>query len=39
MTDVHTFGAAGDGQTDDTAAIEHALQDGEGTLDFAAATI
>lgn len=35
MTDVHTFGAAGDGQTDDTAAIEHALQDGEGTLDFA----
>lgn len=35
MTDVHTFGAAGDGRTDDTAAIDHALNDGEGTLDFA----
>lgn len=34
MTDVHHFGATGDGKTDDTAAIEHALKDGEGTLDF-----
>ena len=34
MSDVRTFGAAGDGLTDDTEAIIHALKDGEGTLDF-----
>jgi hypothetical protein len=34
MSDVRTFGAAGDGKTDDTEAIIHALKDGEGTLDF-----
>jgi hypothetical protein len=34
MSDVRTFGAVGDGRTDDTEAIEHALQDGEGTLEF-----
>ncbi|MCE9605413.1 MAG: right-handed parallel beta-helix repeat-containing protein [Planctomycetia bacterium] len=34
MSDVRMFGAAGDGRTDDTEAIEHALKDGEGTVDF-----
>lgn len=34
MSDVREFGAVGDGVTDDTAAIEHALKDGEGTLVF-----
>jgi len=35
MTNVRDFGAMGDGTTDDTAAIEHALQDGgDGTLEF-----
>jgi len=34
MSDVRTFGAAGDGKTDDTDAIIHALKDGEGTIDF-----
>jgi len=34
MSDVRTFGAAGDGTTDDTDAIIHALKDGEGTIDF-----
>jgi hypothetical protein len=32
MSDAYLFGAAGDGTTDDTAAIEHALKDGDGTL-------
>lgn len=34
MSDVRDFGAAGDGQTDDTQAITHALKDGDGTLQF-----
>lgn len=35
MTNVRDFGAMGDGQSDDTAAIEHALQDGgDGLLEF-----
>lgn len=34
MSDVREFGAAGDGKTDDTAAIKHAVQDGDGVLYF-----
>lgn len=34
MSDVRDFGATGNGETDDTAAIEHALQAGEGVLRF-----
>lgn len=34
MSNVRTFGAVGDGKTDDTAAIRHALIDGDGTLEF-----
>ena len=34
MTSVRDFGAVGDGRTDDTAAIEHALHNGEGSLVF-----
>jgi hypothetical protein len=34
MSDVRDFGAVGDGQTDDTDAIRHALKDGDGTLHF-----
>jgi hypothetical protein len=34
MSNVRQFGAAGDGQMDDTAAIEHALREGDGILDF-----
>lgn len=34
MSDVRNFGAAGDGQTDDTEALLHALHDGEGALEF-----
>ena len=34
MSDVREFGAAGDGQTDDTQAVVHALKDGDGTLHF-----
>jgi hypothetical protein len=34
MSDVRSFGAVGDGQADDTAAIEHALRDGEGDVEF-----
>lgn len=33
MSSVRDFGAAGDGR-DDTAAIEHALRDGDGILEF-----
>jgi hypothetical protein len=35
MSNVRDFGAKGDGKTDDTRAIEHALKDGEGPLLFA----
>ena len=34
MSNVRNFGAAGDGRADDTAAILHALQKGDGTLEF-----
>lgn len=34
MSNVKNFGAAGDGQTDDTGAIEHAINDGDGLLEF-----
>ncbi len=34
MSDVRTFGAVGDGTADDTTAIEHALKDGEGVVEF-----
>ncbi|MSR58760.1 MAG: hypothetical protein EXS05_14090 [Planctomycetaceae bacterium] len=34
MSNVRDFGAAGDGEQDDTAAIEHALHDGDGVLEF-----
>ena len=32
MANVYGFGAAGDGQTDETAALQHALDDGDGIL-------
>jgi hypothetical protein len=34
MTTVRDFGARGDGKTDDTAALSHAVQSGAGTLVF-----
>lgn len=34
MSNVRQFGAAGDGKQDDTDAIEHALRDGDGLLEF-----
>jgi len=34
MANVRHFGARGDGQTDDTAALGHALQSGDGLLEF-----
>ena len=34
MSNVRDFGAAGDGQADDTEAIQHALQAGDGVLEF-----
>jgi hypothetical protein len=34
MSNVRDFGAAGDGMIDDTEAIQHALTDGDGTLEF-----
>lgn len=34
MSNVRDFGAAGDGQIDDTAAIRHALDQGDGVLEF-----
>ena len=34
MSDVRQFGATGDGRSDDTAAIRHAINDGDGLLEF-----
>ena len=34
MSNVRDFGAAGDGEIDDTQAIQHALREGEGLLRF-----
>lgn len=34
MSNVQNFGATGDGQTDSTDAIQHAINDGDGTLEF-----
>jgi len=34
MSSVHDFGAAGDGQRDDTQAIQHAVNEGEGLVEF-----
>ena len=34
MANVYHFGAVGDGQSDDTAALQHALEAGEGVLDL-----
>lgn len=34
MSNVREFGAAGDGRRDDTAAILHAVHDGDGSLEF-----
>ena len=34
MSNVRNFGATGDGKTDDSEAIEHALKDGTGVLEF-----
>ena len=38
MSNVRNFGAAGDGQTDDTEAIRHAVQHGDGVLEFSTGT-
>ncbi len=38
MANVTGFGAKGDGKTDDTAAIEHAIEKGDGLLEFPSGT-
>ena len=38
MSDVRNFGAAGDGKTDDTDAIRHAVAQGDGVLEFSPGT-
>ena len=34
MSNVQNFGAVGDGQTDSADAIQHAVNDGDGVLEF-----
>src|SRR5262245_17308997 len=34
MSNIRDFGAVGDGQRDDTGAIEHAVRDGDGFVEF-----
>lgn len=38
MSDVRHFGAVGDGETDDTEAIRHAIKEGDGSLYFPTGT-